>query len=78
MLKNELGLFYSNKPFYVGEEVKGYAQLKLAATTEIQEVRLRFTGSEILVLKGKTHVHLFYDQTILLVGPGSKDHGKDW
>jgi hypothetical protein len=41
MLKNELGLFYSNKDFYVGEEIKGYAELKIPATTDIQEVTLR-------------------------------------
>lgn len=78
MLKNELLIFYPSKEYFIGETIKGYAELRIPYSLDIQGVQLKIMGTES-VSKGKNNcTNTFYEKEFLLIGDGSKDRGKDW
>lgn len=78
MLKNELVIYFPSKEYFVQEEIKGYAELKIPYTLEINQASLKFFGMEQVNYKGKSSTNVFYEKEYILVGPGSKDRGYDW
>jgi len=72
MLRNELLIFFPQREFWSGDEVKGYAELRLPFPMALSCVTLEFFGREFVEVNGKKEFSQFHHQSTQLEGPGSK------
>lgn len=78
MLRNELLIYFPTQEFFSGSTIDGFAELRLAGPITIEGVYLDLKGIERVQIEKKTETNTFYSENMLLIGPGSKDRGRDW